>query len=331
MKDITLSIIVPIYKVENYLRICIDSVLKQTYDNFELILVDDGSPDNCPAICDEYAQNDNRIKVIHKKNAGLSSARNSGLLSAKGDYVIFLDSDDYYLKDDFFQIIIDKISESRTDIYFFKRSKYYEKTQQLEISENLYSDKELEIADFGQLLLELSKNDRIEANASLKVISKELLIKNELFFKEGIISEDIEWFFRLALQIKNASLINNANYCYRIREGSISRSKNKKNLEDLLDIIENYSYIYKNLQSNNSLKKAILNYISYEYYISMGLLHLFNLDDDKEYFSRFKKLKWLAKYSISKKTKICKFVLKLFGVKFSSKIFSVYIKRKNFS
>ena len=93
MKEI--SVIVPVYKVEPYLRRCVDSILAQTFKNFELILVDDGSPDNCPAICDEYAQKDERIRVVHKKNGGISSARNTGMAVARGKYFLFCDSDDY--------------------------------------------------------------------------------------------------------------------------------------------------------------------------------------------------------------------------------------------
>lgn len=89
------SIIVPVYNVENYLNECIDSILAQTYKNFELYLVDDGSPDNCGTICEEYAKKDDRIKVIHKQNGGLSDARNAGIDKAKGDYITFVDSDDY--------------------------------------------------------------------------------------------------------------------------------------------------------------------------------------------------------------------------------------------
>lgn len=90
-----LSVIVPIYNVEKFLRRCIDSIINQSYSNLEIILVDDGSPDNCGKICDEYAALDNRIKVIHQANGGLSAARNIGIDSATGEYVAFIDSDDY--------------------------------------------------------------------------------------------------------------------------------------------------------------------------------------------------------------------------------------------
>lgn len=96
MESPLISVIVPVYKVERYLHTCINSVLNQTYKNWELILVDDGSPDKCPQICDEYAQSDSRIKAIHKTNGGVSSARNLGLDIATGNYIAFLDSDDFW-------------------------------------------------------------------------------------------------------------------------------------------------------------------------------------------------------------------------------------------
>ena len=94
-----ISIIIPVYKVEKYLKRCVDSVIGQTYPNLQIILVDDGSPDNCPQICDEYAAQDKRIEVIHQANAGVSNARNNGLKVAKGDYILFIDSDDYIAPD----------------------------------------------------------------------------------------------------------------------------------------------------------------------------------------------------------------------------------------
>lgn len=99
MKNAIVSVIVPIYKVELYLERCLDSIVNQTYNNLEIILVDDGSPDKCPEICDRYAKKDNRIKVIHKRNGGLSSARNAGIDVMKGKYVTFIDSDDFIRED----------------------------------------------------------------------------------------------------------------------------------------------------------------------------------------------------------------------------------------
>ena len=113
-KDL-ISVIVPVYKVEKYLEKCIESVLKQTYTNLQIILVDDGSPDNCGKICDEYAKKDSRIEVIHKINGGLSDARNVGINRANGRYIGFVDSDDY-IKEDMYEKLINLIKEYDADI-----------------------------------------------------------------------------------------------------------------------------------------------------------------------------------------------------------------------
>lgn len=110
-----LSVIVPVYKVEPYLRRCLDSIINQTYKNLEIILIDDGSPDNCGEICDEYALIDNRIKVIHKENGGVSSARNVGLESARGSFIAFVDSDDY-LDYEMYETLIKIAKEEQSDI-----------------------------------------------------------------------------------------------------------------------------------------------------------------------------------------------------------------------
>lgn len=115
MKSGLISIIVPIYKVEKFLRKCVDSIIAQTYKNIEIILVDDGSPDKCPEICDEYAKKDSRIRVIHQKNAGLSAARNSGIRVANGEYIGFIDGDDYE-EPDMYEKMFVKISENHADL-----------------------------------------------------------------------------------------------------------------------------------------------------------------------------------------------------------------------
>ena len=115
MSKSLISVIVPVYKVENFLDRCVESIVGQTYENLEIILVDDGSPDNCPAICDNWAKKDGRIKVIHKENGGLSSARNAGLDVVTGEYFGFIDSDDWIEKD-FFEFLITNALKENADI-----------------------------------------------------------------------------------------------------------------------------------------------------------------------------------------------------------------------
>ena len=120
------SIIVPIYKVEKYLEICIDSIIGQSFCNFELILVDDGSPDTCGEICDRYSSSDTRVKVVHKENGGLSSARNAGLDIATGKYVIFIDSDDFWDDASALEHIHINLTETDADVLVFPAKRYYE-------------------------------------------------------------------------------------------------------------------------------------------------------------------------------------------------------------
>ena len=142
-----ISIIIPIYNVEKYLHCCINSVIRQTYKNLEIILIDDGSPDNCGKICDEYAKKDNRIKVIHKENGGLSSARNAGLDIAKGEYISFVDSDDY-VAENFIEKLYKLCKENDADIAEcdFYRIKANEKSM-LYVSTTAVMNKELNCDD----------------------------------------------------------------------------------------------------------------------------------------------------------------------------------------
>ena len=126
-----ISVIVPVYKVEKYLRQCIESIQRQTYSDLEIILVDDGSPDGCPAICDEYARNDKRIKVLHQENGGLSVARNVGLDIAKGEYIAFVDSDDY-IKENMYEMLYNKIVMEDADLIICSYDKVDENNNKID-------------------------------------------------------------------------------------------------------------------------------------------------------------------------------------------------------
>lgn len=118
------SVIVPVYKVENYLAQCIESIINQSYKNLEIILVEDGSPDNCPKICDEWSRKDNRVKVIHKENGGVSSARNIGIESATGDFIAFVDADDY-IESNMYELLMKKQAEGDFDLVFSRFKTIY--------------------------------------------------------------------------------------------------------------------------------------------------------------------------------------------------------------
>ena len=185
------SIIVPVYQVERYLRACIESVLCQTHREWELILVEDGSPDRCGVICDEYAKNDARITVMHKENGGLSSARNAGLCRATGEYILFLDGDDFWAEPEGLARLIPQLT---SDVVVFGFSKWYEPNGAErgrwigpDIAEGCpVSGRE---AQLGYLL----QKGCYTACAWNKAVRRELFSSCDLRFREGVTSEDIDW------------------------------------------------------------------------------------------------------------------------------------------
>ena len=179
----------------------------------------------------------------------------------------------------------------------------------------------------SEILLSLSKEDKLDASAAIKVTRRDFLIENALFFKEGIVSEDIEWFFRYAPKLSNVALLKGAPYCYRIRQGSISHSITSKSVNDLFYTIETYAEGLKNGNSQN--KTALLNYMSYQYYIVLGLCYNSMSGIKRKLFlQKCKSYKWLINYSISPKTKKCSLLVKMLGINLSANIFGKYIKFK---
>ena len=259
------SVIIPIYKVEEYLEKCIQSVIRQTYRNIEIILVDDGSPDRCPKICDDYAILDERIKVIHKPNGGLSSARNAGIKCATGEFICFLDSDDYveekYVENmmncvvmgtDKIDMIVSNFDYIYSDHAVNKNIKYEEK---------VYSKKE-----YIELMLTTSNNVRL-------ILSNAKLYRRHLFdnclYKEGIIHEDEEIIFKIIDGCSHIKIINDVLYHYVQRDGSIMSSLKLEKEEILLSIsIERYEYLKSHGFQRNIVDKA------YYYYLST-ILNLF--------------------------------------------------------
>lgn len=228
-----LSVIVPIYKVEPYLSKCVDSLLNQdlSKEDYEIILVDDGSPDGCPAICDEYADTYDNVKVIHRNNGGLSAARNSGIEVAQGRYVQFVDSDDY-LEPNVLKTLVEKMEVDDLDIFRFN---YRNVNEQYEVFEpnkvsKPFVDYRDEICD-GLTFL----NERL----GFGCYAWQFMLRRELLegctFKEGIYFEDMEWTPRLLLKAKRVTSTDLMVYNYLMRQGSITQSVDEKKKRKLLD------------------------------------------------------------------------------------------------
>lgn len=224
-----ISLIVPIYKVEAYLVRCIESIINQTYNNMEIILVDDGSPDNCGKICDQYGEKDSRIRVIHKVNGGLSDARNSGLQIATGEILGFVDSDDW-LPLDSIETSVKLMEEQEADIVAFGSYKSDGKSKVTR-----YTSSVVEIYNREEALMALSRNDKIESHVWDKIYRRE--IWNEISFPVGKLFEDVYVMHRVFAKAEKVVFVDKPLYYYYQRDNSIV---SHQTIQSRFDIIEGY-------------------------------------------------------------------------------------------
>lgn len=220
-----ISVIVPVYKVEAYLDQCVQSIVDQTYTNLEIILVDDGSPDNCPAMCDAWAQKDSRVKVIHKENGGLSDARNAGLAIATGDYIGFVDSDDW-LAIDFYKTLYQTMVACRADLTASGIIWAYE--DRLEADRNTYTKRAYSAQEAMHTLIH---GRGFYAVAWNKLYKAELL--RNIIYPVGKLHEDEFVTHRLVGQAKRLVLCPEVAYYYRQRSMSIMSSWTSRHLDAL--------------------------------------------------------------------------------------------------
>lgn len=303
------SIILPIYKVQQYLRPCIDSILAQSFNDYEIILVDDGSPDECPQICDEYASNYSIIKVLHQKNAGLSAARNAGLAMAEGDYIVYVDSDDFFIDDQVLQKIA-KASQSNPDIIHYKFVEWFEKNGKIA---DCYFDYRVptEGRTLAEIYCDLIDKDAYYNSAWSKAIKRDVLIANGIRFHEGIVGEDNEWYYHVVLAAKSLVLIDEPLYVYRRRQGSITTTANRKNLQDLLFVLDKWETKLKEYKGAEA--KVVWGSLAKQY--CSALITYAGLDGVKDLLPRILQKKYLLKYSRNKRVVIFRWMQRVFGVR----------------
>lgn len=230
-----ISIVVPIYMVEDYLERCIRSLLNQTYRNIEIVLVDDGSPDGCPVICDEYARTDSRIKVIHIAHQGVSAARNAGIIAATGKYIMQVDPDDY-IEDDSCEKLISYMEDDVDIIAGAIRQVDGDKIKYLRHT-NLINGRKYESREFVTRSI---MNDEWYASVALNLVRKDFLMENSLLFKVGYFYEDFEMQPRLFLAARTVVYVDYPFYNYCVRPGSTmtagyTEEKKRMYIEDCED------------------------------------------------------------------------------------------------
>lgn len=274
MNEPLISIIVPVYKVETYLERCVTSILNQTYSNFELILIDDGSPDNCPKICDQFAEKDTRIKVIHKANGGLSDARNAGLDLAKGEYIGFVDSDDF-ISQNMYEKLMTSILETNADmavcnfVYVDDKGSFIEdKNISMPVK-----DEELDIEAYTKRMT--GEKGWYYVTAWNKLYNKALF--NEMRFPKDKQHEDEFLIHHLIYQCKCIVCIKEALYYYVQRSGSIMSQNNYIKMLDYGEALIDRYYLAKKKKNKllriNTIQKLTNKLEEWESYAQLNKIY----------------------------------------------------------
>jgi len=273
MSNIKFSIIIPIYNTEAYLARCIDSVLGQSHTNLEVILINDGSEDGSPRICDEYAKKDSRVSVIHKENGGVSIARNIGLQKAIGDYVMFVDSDDFIDEkscESFNRLILSvpdvEVVASNTKM-IVNDSFYY-------LKNSVINGKS--VVSGYEYLKEQLINGKLTTNIGDKIYKRSFINDNVFFFKEGLRhAEDEHWCMRALLLAKKVIILDFVHYNYVVRHGSATQSDfQQEHITDMIDAYKDLESIYCDIH-DAELKELLLNKLvnNFFYVFNKGKLY----------------------------------------------------------
>lgn len=286
-----ISVIVPVYNAEKYIKRCLDSIIGQTYTNIEVIAVDDGSTDNSPAILSEYAKRDSRIMVFHQENLGVAEARNRGLIEATGDFVLFVDSDDYIMKNTC-EVAIDAIKNYQYDTVVFQyQIKYADGKSRIPLK--FYNDKwdsgtEEALIDF------LYYGRAMGTGVWNKLYMRSIIKENNINFYKLKIGEDTIFNLDYVRHSKKWGLVNNILYSYCMNSDSAMHQKDEKAIRSMVDLMEAYS---DNSQKNRDSPK-VLGAISTFCVRDLFTISKFGYEMNRGFMSRFK---WFKKNMKSKK------------------------------
>lgn len=269
------SIIIPVYKVERYLREAVSSILAQTCDDYEIILVDDGSPDSCPRICDDLAENNSRIKVIHKSNGGSSDARNVGTAVAQGDYIIYLDSDDQWVDRQGLENISRIIDAQNPDVVIFGVEDYDPGTGKSVVSRGNYEENVINALPTKEVIDKLISDNNFPGAAWMLATRKEFLIDNRISFVKGVTAEDFDWIVKVFSNATSIKAVDRVIYRYRYTsEGSITSKPRLSGVKGIHNALSNWL-----AEERMEEYQSITDYLCYVYL--QALLNYFGLNNEE--------------------------------------------------
>lgn len=326
----TISIILTVYNGKEYLEKCILSIINQTYKDFELIIIDDGSTDGSSLICDKYKEKDNRIKLSHVSNCGTSAARNIGIKLAKGDYITFIDNDDYWNSKDCLEKIVCKLNELRVDLLIHHSITYWEDTKKFEDFNVKVDDSYLRKLDYTEALSYYIELGLVERAVWSKVIKASLIKDNNIIFPEGKRNEDTYFTGKVLLFAKSIIYYSSPFYIYRKGHKNAQTSKQIQysHVNDLKFVCVDYIKFVENNIKDLKLKKVLLSYIAYPYCVWLGqsrFIHNKQIKNDRKMMKTFD---YVLNNNIDPYVKIISKIYNILGFKITSFLLYLYIKRK---
>lgn len=308
------SFILPIYNVEKYIDSAIESVLCQSYKDFEIILVDDGSPDKCPEICDTWAKKDSRIKVIHKVNGGISDARNAGTDVAGGDYIIYLDSDDKWIDSDGLKFLSGIIDKEYPDLIIFGVNDYYPETGKSVLSRGNYNEIILNSKSAKAVIDTLINQHNFPGAVWMLAIKRQFIERHNLCFNAGVTAEDFDWIIKAFSQATSIKVLNRVIYQYRYtNSGSIT---SKPRLSGILGIHNAISNWLKD--EKISQYQSISNYLCGIYLQALLVFAGLDNNDQRSAIEILKNDKLILSQSDSFKFKLINYLIDIIGIRKSS-------------
>ena len=326
--DMKLSFILPIYNVEAYLPHCVNSILNQMNDTCEIILVDDGSPDHSGQICDDYAARDPRIRVIHKENGGPSAARNTGLQVAKGEYICFVDSDDYIEKNTV-EKLLDWIDREHLDLCFLQAAKVYEDGSTEPVREDIRSA-DIRGKNRDEVLRYLASRNTFSGGPWAKLYRREFLLDNHITFPEGRLSEDLVFCLKVYLRAEGIDCLDFPFYCYcQKRTDSLTSVITPSYYRDTLLFVEEVVRDYGSThRPQNADGELALSSAAFEYAVLVWQAVLLPKENQAWAWQAIMPYRWILKWGQSSKVRLIRRASYLFGLKGAARLADFYQKHR---
>lgn len=321
------SIVIPVYNAGRYISQCLQSITSQSVRDIEIILVDDGSTDNSKAVIAEFLRKDSRINYFPKENGGAASARNFGILKATGKYITFIDADDHFADEKVIERMLEAFDHffgDNNSSFLMLNIKHFYEGRNTFGNADAYPENINQGFSKKEMLQKITENGQLLASPCFRLIPRQWLISEGIFFPEGNIGEDVEWNFKLLEKCERFALLNDYSYIYR--KGNDSSVTGTFTADIVIRLLRSYSEMSESYKNSSAISDYVMNGLAYQYAILLGNAARFSLYKNKEVRNWFREMKWLLNYTANPKVKKVALLVKLVGLKWTSWFLNYYIK-----